>query len=634
MKQKKERLNTVIFEPDGRRVRTATGNNIFEVACNAGVKIRSECGGNGICGKCRIIVRDKKAVTKITKVEKNHLSSSEIDLDYRLACCTVFKKNVTVMIPQESRIGIQKIQETGLERPVPLTPLVAKWHIALAKPTLADIRPDYERILDSLKDEYGLDKLEIEYELLRNLPNTLRHTNWDITVTLWNGHRIIAVEKGDTSTTVLGCAIDVGTSKIVGCVVDLTTGKTIGVASIENPQVIYGEDIVSRIAFATDDEENLGTLQRLIFQGINDVLHEACVQAEVDSDNIYEATIGGNTAMHHFFLGVQPKYLALSPFTPVLKRSMDVKASQVNIKINPEGNVHVLPVIAGFVGADAVAGVLSSGIYESEELSLLLDIGTNTEVFVGNSEDLLACSCASGPAFEGGHIKHGMKAVTGAIEKVYINPASGYDVEYETVDDADPSGLCGSAMVDVVAELAKCGIINRRGRFNMNVNTPRLRFVDNKGEFILAWNNETATGKEITVTQEDINEIQLAKAAIFTGCWILMKKQNVKNKDLDQVFLAGAFGSYINPESAKLIGLVPDVPTEKIKFVGNTALTGTKMALISQEARKIADKLSNRIRFLELSVDPDFSSEFANAMFIPHKDLNRFPSIKKIFQEI
>ena len=634
MKLQMEKPITVIFEPEGRKVRTASGTSIFDAACKAGVGIRSECGGKGICGKCKVVVRDRNAVNKVTEAEMKHLSSWEIDSGYRLACRTVLKQDVSVMVPKESRVGVRKIQVTGLERSVPLTALVTKFYIALAKPTLRDVRPDFERILDSLKDEYGLDKLEIEYEVLKNLPDILRHANWDITVTLWDDHKIIAVEKGDTSNMVLGLAIDIGTSKIVGYVVDLTTGRTIGVGSIENPQVIYGEDIVSRIAFAAVGEEKLGTLQRLASEGINDVLHDACVQAGVDSHNIYEVTIAGNTAMHHFFLGIQPKYVALSPFTPAVRGSIDVKAKEVNIKIHPEGNVHVLPVIAGFVGADAVADVLSSGIYESEELSLLLDIGTNTEIFIGNSEGILSCSCASGPAFEGVHIKHGMKAVIGAIEKVHINPDSGYEVEYETVGDAEPRGLCGSAMVDVVAEMAKCGIINRRGRFTMNVKTPRIKIIDNNVEFVLTWKNETATGREITVTQEDINEIQLAKAAIFTGCRILMKKKNVKRKNLDQVLIAGAFGSYIDPESAKLIGLVPDVPTEKIKSVGNTALTGAKMALISREARKTAETLSKRIRYLELTVDPDFRSEFANAMFIPHKDLNRFPSVKEYFRRI
>ncbi|MFX1509454.1 MAG: ASKHA domain-containing protein [Promethearchaeota archaeon] len=632
MRRIKERNITVTFEPEGRKVRTVLGASIFDAAGTVGVDIRSECGGKGTCGKCRIIIREKNAVSKVTKTEMSHLSASEIDAGYRLACCTKLKRDITIMVPQESRVGERKIQVTGLERAVPLAPSVTKFFITLQKPSLGDARPDCDRILDCLKKEYSLEKIEIGSELLKNLPNILRQANWAITVTLWNNQKIIAVEKGDTSNKLLGLAIDIGTSKIVGCVVDLANGRTIGVGSVENPQMIHGEDVVSRIAFVKDNEEGLDTLQRLAFEGINRVLQEACTQAGVDSHYIYEVTVAGNTAMHHLFLGVQPKFLALSPFIPSIRKSIDLTAREVKLNIHPEANVHVLPIIAGFVGADAIANVLSTGIYESKERSLLLDIGTNTEVFVGNSEDIVSCSCASGPAFEGVHIKHGMKAVTGAIERVHINPDSDYHVEFETIGDVKPRGLCGSGMVDVVAEMAKCGIIDQRGRYDRKMKTPRLRTTGNSVEFVLVRKNESATGREITVTQKDITEIQLAKAAIYTGCWILMKETNLKTDDLDQVLLAGAFGSYINPESARLIGLVPEVSTEKIKFVGNTALSGAKMALLSQEARKTAERLSSKIRYLELTRTSNFNSEFANAMFIPHKDLNRFPVVSKQFR--
>jgi len=329
-------------------------------------------------------------------------------------------------------------------------------------------------------------------------------------------------------------------------------------------------------------------------------------------------------------LGINPKYAAISPFTPALKRSINVKAKELGINICPEGNVHVLPVIAGFVGADAVADLLASGIHESEELSLLLDIGTNTEVFVGNSEDILSCSCASGPAFEGGHIKHGMKAVTGAIEKVFIT--SDYEVEYTTIDNEAPRGLCGSAMIDVLAELFKLGVINERGRFNTNIRTSRLRRANDGLEFVLVWKEESVTGLDITITQKDINELQLAKAAIFAGCSILMNKKNVELEEIDGLLVAGSFGSYINPENAKLIGLVPDVPTEKIRFVGNTALSGAKMSLISEDARKTAEELSRKVRYIELASDPEFHKEFADATCIPHEDKNRFPSVKKALE--
>jgi len=622
----------VTFEPEGSKVRVASGTTIFQAASEAGVSIRSECGAKGTCGKCRIVVKDKSALTEVTPAESKHLSSAEIDSDYRLACQVGVRKNVVVVIPPESRIGARKIQIIGFERPVPINSTVKKFHVVLPKPTLSDVRPDFERLLDGLNDAHNPQRLEIDHELLKELPNILRRADWDITAVIWGFSKIISVEERDTSNKLYGLAVDIGTSKIVVYVVDLITGKTLGMGSIENPQLVYGEDIMSRITFAITNDEKLSLLQKLAIEGINAAIEDACTEANVDPDNLYEATVVGNTAMHHFLLGIQPKYVALSPFAPAIRRSVNVNARELNIKMHPNGVLHVLSVIAGFVGADAVGDVLASGIYESKELSLLLDIGTNTEVFVGNADDILSCSCASGPAFEGAHIKHGMKAVTGAIEKVRINLHS-YEVECETIGGEKPVGLCGSAMVDVTAEMLKNGIINNHGRFNRDIKTPRLRATNNGWEFVLAWEKETKTGKEITVTQKDINEIQLAKAAIFTGCTILMKRKNVKREDLDRVFIAGAFGSYINPENAKFIGLVPDVPTEKITFVGNTAITGAKMALISNNARETAGMLSNKIRYIELATDPDFNQEFISAAIIPHKDLDRFPSIKNYFKK-
>jgi len=623
-----KKIITVTFEPEGRRGRVALGTSIFHAAREVGVGIRSECAGKGTCGKCKVIVKNKNAANEVTDVEREHLSSREIDSGYRLACRAIVKQNITVMVPEETRIGTRKIQITGLERPVALNPSVKKFHVVLPKPTLSDVRPDFERLIDSLEKEHGYKEVEVDYELLKELPDILRNANWDLTVTIWNNHVIIAAEAGDTSNKLLGSAVDIGTSKIVGYIVDLMTGQTMGVGSIENPQIMHGEDVISRITFALKDHEKLRVLQKLVVDGINDVLHEACTQANANPNNIYEATIAGNTAMHHFLLTIQPKYLTFSPYTPAVRKSTNVKAEKLGIKINRNGNVHVLPVIAGFVGADAVGDVLSSGIHESTELSLLLDIGTNTEAFVGNADGILSCSCASGPAFEGAQIKHGMKAVTGAIEKVRIIPDT-YDVEYETIDDVKPVGLCGSAMVDIVAEMLKTGIIDYHGRLNPDVETSRLKTVDKIPEFVLASENETATGKEITVTQKDIGEIQLAKAAMFTGCSILMKRKNVKKENLDRVLIAGAFGNYINPENAKFIGLVPDVPTEKIEFVGNTAITGAKMVLVSREARETAEVLSKRISYLELAADSSFSSEFSQALFLPHKNLDRFPSVSK-----
>ena len=630
--QSMESLIAILFEPEGRKITVAPGVSVLEAAYKAGVAIRSECGGKGVCGKCRVIVPDKNAAAVVTEDENKHLSPNELGLGYRLACRAVLKKSTKVFIPEESRILARKIQASGLERPLQPKPHVKKLRLKLAKPALLDARPDLERLMDALKNEHGFKSLEIGYEALKKLPEVLRGYEWHVTVFLFCDREIISIEEGDASEEILGLAVDIGTSKIVGCLVELSTGKTLSLGFVENPQIIHGEDVISRITFSADDQVKLENMQKLLVQGVNTILSYTCAQAKVNPRKVYEVTVVGNTVMHHFFLGVNPKYIAISPFTPAMKRPMNVKAKELGINICSEGNVHVLPVIAGFVGADAVADVLASGIHEFEKLSLLLDIGTNTEVFVGNSEDILSCSCASGPAFEGGHIKHGMKAVTGAIEKVSITPE--FDVEYKTVDDVAPVGLCGSAMIDVLAELFKRGVINKRGRFNANVKTPRLRRVNNELEFVLVWKEESGTSQDITITQKDISELQLAKAAIFTGCSILMKRKNVRLENVERLLIAGSFGSCISTENAKLIGLVPDVPNERIMFVGNTALSGAKMALVSVDARETAEELSRRIRYIELASDPDFHTEFADAMFIPHKNLDRFPSVKKYLKNL
>ena len=624
-------LITVMFEPTGRETNVKPGISLLETAHKAGVTIRSECGGKGECGKCRVIVRDKRAVAEITGDEGGHLSPEEIDLGYRLACRTILKKSTKIMIPEESRILARKIQLSGLEIPLQPRPYVKKLRLKLPKPTLLDARPDLERLIDLMKNAYGCAELEVEYEALKELPAILRQAEWDVTAVILGDREIISVEEGDTLDKIFGFAVDIGTSKIVGCLVDLATGKTLSTSFVENPQIAHGEDVVSRIAFSANNADRLQTLQKLLVEGTNNVLSHTCAQVGAHPQNVYEVTVVGNTAIHHFFLGIDPKYVAISPFTPALKRSINVKARELGINICPEGNVHLAPVIAGLVGADAVADLLASCIHESEELSLLFDIGTNTEIFIGNSEDILSCSCASGPAFEGGQVKYGMRAVAGAIEKVSIT--SDYKVKYSTIDDEAPRGLCGSAMVDVLAELFRLGIINERARFNADVRTPRLRKANDGLEFVLVRKEESETGLDITITQKDINAIQLAKAAIFAGCSILMNKKNVELEDIDKLLIAGSFGSYINPENAKLIGLVPDVTTEKMRFVGNTALSGAKMLLISEDARKTADELSRKVGYIELANEPKFYNEFADATFIPYKDLDRFPSVKKVLRE-
>ncbi len=623
---------TIKFEPEGRKVETNPDQKILDVAEESGIGLRSECGGKASCGKCRIIIQDQSRVSEVIDLERNHLSESEISAGYRLACCTVAKGDLVVEIPEESRIRVRRIQITGMERPVKLEPLVKKFHMVLPKPTLHDIRPDAERMLDALNDEYGITGLELSQRLLRNLPDILREKDWDVTTVLWNDKKLVAVEPGDTSNILYGFAVDIGTSKIVGYLVNLVSGETEEISYIENPQISHGEDVMTRISYTLEGEKGLTRLQRLVVGAINSLMKQACSTAGITTKNIYEITIVGNTAMHHFFLGIQPKYVSYTPYVPAVKSPLNVRTSDLSLALEPEVNVYVLPCVAGFVGADAVGDVIASGVCESEERSLLIDIGTNTEVFVGNSEDILACSCASGPAFEGAHIKYGMKAVTGAIEKIKINSGS-LEVSYKTIDNEPPVGICGSGILDGIAELFRTGVINNRGRFKKEVDNNRLIQQNGVKEFVIARGNETITGNDITITQADIGEIQLSKGAIHTGVAITMRRRGYTKEDLDHVYVAGAFGYHIDPMSAKILGMLPDIPTEKIKFVGNTAVTGAKMCLTSKETRDAAYTLSKKIRYLELAVDPDFQKEFVNSMYLPYKNIEEYPTITKLLSK-
>ncbi|WXG41955.1 MAG: ASKHA domain-containing protein [Candidatus Freyarchaeum deiterrae] len=619
------------FEPDGKKIAADNGLNILDLAKEGGVGIRSECGGKGKCGKCRIKVENQRNLNEVTDTEREHLTLEEINQGYRLACMASIRGNLVVFIPSESRLSVRRIQVHGMEQPVKLEPNVKKINLFLEKPTIQNPIADDLNIFTNPEKLSNLQDLEFEYELLRIIPDVVRKGDWNVTITILGDRKIIDLEPFNTTARIFGFAIDIGTSKLVGYQVDLNSGEVVGVGSIENPQIAYGEDVLSRISYAEEGYENKQRLQNLTAEGINKIIQMACEESGVDPKEIYELTVVGNTAMFSLFLGIQTKYLHLAPYVPGVKFPVTVGAKTLNINVNPRASVYVLPNIAGYVGADAVGDVLATGIYDLDEICLLVDVGTNGEVFVGNKEDIVSCSCAAGPAFEGVHIQYGMKAVTGAIERVQIKPKT-FDVKCETIGGSKPVGICGSGIIDIVAEMFRCGIITERGKFN-DLDTPRIIRAEGRPEFVVAWKEETAIGKNITVSMKDVEEIQLAKAAIHAGCVVLMKKKELTDNEIDKVFIAGAFGNYINPESAKFLGLIPDIPTEKITFAGNTALAGAKMALVSREVRNIARRLSKWIRYVELMAEPGFKSEFVKSNLIPYKNLEGYPSIKKYLEE-
>jgi uncharacterized 2Fe-2S/4Fe-4S cluster protein (DUF4445 family) len=612
----------VLYEPEGRRVEAQVGENLLDVAHRAGVGIRTDCGGKGTCGKCKIAVDSQRFLCDLSQLERRHLTNQEILSNYRLACAASImfgEGRLTVSIPPESKQGIRRFQVIGMERHIRPKPAIGKIHITLQEPTLQNPMPDVERVVCELKEKFNLRNPRIDLNVVRYISKVLRDAEWEITVTIWKDKKIICVEEKNTTNRHYGFAVDIGTSKIVGNLVDLQSGETLFANAVENPQLPYGEDIMSRITYSSKSSENLQKMSMLVRNAINDLLVEGCTnsQVPVDPAEVYEIAIVGNTVMHHIFLSIPPFYLSQAPYVPTVKRPIDIPSRELGMKGNPGSSVHVLPVIAGFVGADAVADVIATGIHRTKGISLLIDIGTNTEVFLGNKDELICCSCASGPAFEGMHIRHGMKAVSGAIERVEVSPG-GSEVAYETIDGGKAIGICGSGIIDIVASLFKQGIINKRGYF---VDPAGERFIigDRGIEFIVARSNVTAGGEHLTVSEEDILAILLAKAAIEAGCNILMKKRGIDEKQIDQVLIAGAFGNHLNVANARTLGLIPEVPTDKVALVGNVSISGAKMCLLSTKMRGEALSLSKKTKYVELAAEPGFAKEFSYSLFIPHK---------------
>jgi len=620
----------IVFQPIGKRAEVSAGSTVLEAARGSGVNLSSICGGEGHCGKCRVIIRSgNKLLSPPSELERRVFSEGDLSNGFRLACQATTQRggSVTVEVPAESRLDQYKLLLMGSEKEVKLAPAVRKIIVTLDKPSLSDTRSDVNRLLDAIKAKSGLRPI-IDYDALKKVPSVIRKKNWVVTATVWNSREIIAVQPGQASDC-YGFAVDVGTTKLAGYLLDFNSGKTVASASATNPQIPYGEDVISRIRFATENPENLAKLQRTVIEGVNQLVKEACRDSEVSPDDVYEMTVSGNTAMHHIFLGIPPDNVALMPYPAALQSPVDVKAKELQLDLNRGAYVHVLPTIAGFVGGDAVADILATGIHEADELSMLVDIGTNTEIVLGSKDRLASCSCASGPAFEGAHIKHGMRASTGAIEQIWIDPNT-FNVGYKTVDGGKPRGLCGSAIVDVVAELFKTKLIDKSGRFNKAISTSRLRVNEKSTEFVVAWKNEDSAESDIVVTQGDIRVVQLAKAAIYTGASILMKHLGVKPHEIQKVFLAGAFGTYVDPLNAKVIGMYPDVALEGVRFVGNTSGSGARMTLLSLKAREEAERIAKFVEYVELGADPSFQDEFLKATYLPHKELERFSNISKL----
>ena len=601
-----QRKLEVRYLPFERTTRVPPGTTLFSAAHWIGLPIDSTCGGRGTCGKCK--VRVVQGCPDAETADHRQLRPAEIADGWRLSCQARIYEDMTCEVPQLLRVP--KAATMGLGRLVILDPNIRKVYLELAEPTLEDQRSDVARLRDALTVE-GHDMVAA-VPVLRTIPRVFREAGFQVTAVL-AGEHLVAVEAGDTTGDCFGVAFDVGTTTLVGTLMNLRTGMAASVLSTLNGQAPFGADVISRISHGMNGPESVLELQAAVVGTMNSILAELYREAGVSADRTYEAVVVGNATMLHLLFGIDPSPLAVMPFTPAFMEPMSVVSSEVGLDIHPQGYIQTLPALGAYVGADIVAGVLATSIVREDKMRVLVDVGTNGEIVLGSGQRALATAAPAGPAFEGSQIRCGMRATVGAIEGVQL----GETVELQVIGgDVRPEGICGSGLVDAVAQLLLAGLLDHSGRMKTAGDVPghplreRLIDVDGVRAFLLA--------DGVYLSQKDVRELQFAKGSIATGIKVLMDILGVETKDLDEVLLGGSFGSYLNPESAKVIGLVPPVDVDRIIAVGNSAGEGAKIALLSYRERQVAFELPARIEYVELSGRADFNDAFVSVLAFPH----------------
>jgi len=596
------------FEPIGRRGECPAGQSLLGCARRLGIGIASVCGGQGTCRSCKVQILDGNT-SEATSSETEWLSADELKTGWRLACQAYPLSDCKLHIPAESMTAPQRLQLEWLEVRTRPEPAVKGYQVKLQPPSLSDLTADADRLLQSLNRQHKLHCHRVDIELLRHLPPQLRSLDWKCQAAV-RDDEVTALSPWQSAQ--LGLAVDLGTTKIAAYLVDLKEGRTLAAKGVMNPQISYGEDVVSRIQAAISSIETAEKLQKVVAEALNQLISDLYAQVNADQNEIVDMVVVGNTAMHHLFLKLPVLQLAHSPFVPAVSHAVDVKARELGLHIAQGAYVHLLPNIAGFVGADHVAMLTATqNLWVKKDVVIALDIGTNTEVSLIREGKITSVSCASGPAFEGGHIKGGMRAAPGAIERVRIDSQG---VHYQTVDAIPPVGICGSGILDAMAQLYLAGIIDEGGR--MKEEQARVRRQNNHLEFVLVEEDKKHKRSAVVITQNDIRELQLAKAAIRTGIQVLLEANNCSEEDITKVFIAGAFGTYIDISSAITIGMLPTLPLERFQLLGNAAGMGAKLALISLNKRAEAQMLSRKVRYLELASAPGFNQTFIQAGYL------------------
>lgn len=634
---------TVTFLPHDKKITVDAGESLIRAALQAGAHINASCGGEGVCGKCRVLVEKGNVSGGLNE----KIKQEESDKGYRLACLARVSEDVEIRIPVESAMDksvmnlqatprrtatIQSMDFESLKEKGLFIPPVEKIYLSLPIPNSKNNMPDVTRLIDTLKHDYNEHKIELTLPVIRKLPAILRGSDYRVTTTIirpvQTGGRnlILNVQPGDRTAHNYAVAMDIGTTTIYGQLIDLANGRCLAEAGDFNGQISYGEDVITRIMYA-EKPGGLEKLHEVVVDTLNSVLRKIIAASKVDREDISTITFAGNTTMTQLFLKVDPRNIRRAPYVPAATLYPAFNASTVGIDLNEHAIALVYPQVSSFVGGDIVAGVMGSGMYRQEELTLFLDIGTNAELVIGNKDWLACTACSAGPAFEGGGIEFGMRAAKGAIEDFSLDPVT-YEPMIFTIGDVRPKGICGSGLITMVAIMFEMGVINNRGKFNRDHGTPRIRATDDIWEYVIAWKEETQLERDIVLTEPDLDNLIRAKGAIYSGCMTLLEEVGLTMDMVERIILAGGFGSYIDLEKAMTIGLLPEIDPERVTFIGNGSLMGARMSSLTNRIRQDVVSVTQKMTNFELSETPSYMDNYVAAMFLPHTEIEKFPRLK------
>ncbi len=617
-------------------VQVPYGISLSDAALEAGVELNIPCGGQGRCGRCAVIVEEGAVRRRSTL----RLSAADVEAGYALACQTVVEGDARISVPPQEKIErLLETDKTAAKITVPfaydpaLHQAVRRVGLPIDPPSRADNTDDMSRLRRTLAQQAGINDVRARLSVLQKLGGALRSDHWNVTAVIetdtWdmpNGPpRLVDVLPGDRCDENWGLAIDIGTTSNVVYLVNLINGDVVQQAADYNGQIRRGEDVISRMIYAGKNG-GLEELQKLVVGTLNKLIQRVARQQGVQPEEIHKAVVAGNSTMIHLFLALPPQSIRLEPFVTTVNQVPSVRAAEISLAINPEATVDCLPGVASYVGADITSGVVSSGMVDVGDITLFIDVGTNGEMVLGDGSWLITCACSAGPAFEGAGVVDGMRATRGAIEEVWLNAATA-EPTYRVIGGGKPRGICGSGLISLLAELFITDVIDKSGNLNQTMDSPRIRVGEHGDEYVVAWAEETEHGRDIAITHPDIDNLLRAKAAIYAGFASLAQSVGVDLSDVSQLFIGGAFGQYLNVEKSVQIGLLPDLPWDKFHFLGNTSIKGAYMALLSRDMRAEIEVAATKMTYLELSADNTFYDQFTSALFLPHTDIDRFPSV-------